>query len=85
MRNAVCSEGRAARRYLRKDARINIQLSDADLEMLKQPPTEEGLPHQRLSPASCTNTSAALRPRQISQPLWGRYIENGIGSQNTQE
>lgn len=38
----------AARRYRRKDARINIRLSAADLEMLKRRATEEGLPYQSL-------------------------------------
>jgi predicted DNA binding CopG/RHH family protein len=38
----------AARRYLRKDARINIRLSSADLEMLKRRAAEEGLPYQTL-------------------------------------
>jgi len=38
----------AARRYTRKDARINIRLSTADLEMLKQRAVEEGLPYQSL-------------------------------------
>ncbi len=38
----------AAKRYLRKDARINIRLSSADLEMLKQRAAEEGLPYQSL-------------------------------------
>jgi predicted DNA binding CopG/RHH family protein len=38
----------AARRYLRKDARINIRLSTADLEMLKRRAAEEGLPYQSL-------------------------------------
>lgn len=38
----------AARRYMRKDARINIRLSTADLEMLKQRAVEEGLPYQSL-------------------------------------
>ncbi len=36
----------AARRYMRKDARINIRLSAADLEMLKRRAVEEGLPYQ---------------------------------------
>jgi len=39
---------RAARSYLRKDARINIRLSTADLEMLKRRAAEEGLPYQSL-------------------------------------
>ena len=39
----------AARNYLRKDARINIRLSNADLEMLKRRAAEEGLPYQTLS------------------------------------
>jgi predicted DNA binding CopG/RHH family protein len=38
----------AAERYMRKDARINIRLSSADLEMLKQRAVEEGLPYQSL-------------------------------------
>ncbi len=38
----------AARRYVRKDARINIRLSTADLELLKQRAAEEGLPYQSL-------------------------------------
>jgi predicted DNA binding CopG/RHH family protein len=38
----------AARRYLRKDARINIRLSVSDLEMLKRRAAEEGLPYQSL-------------------------------------
>ncbi len=38
----------AAQRYLRKDARINIRLSTADLEMLKRRAVEEGLPYQTL-------------------------------------
>jgi len=38
----------AARRYMRKDARINIRLSTADLEMLKRRAVEEGLPYQSL-------------------------------------
>jgi predicted DNA binding CopG/RHH family protein len=38
----------AARRYLRKDARINIRLSTADLEMIKRRAAEEGLPYQSL-------------------------------------
>jgi predicted DNA binding CopG/RHH family protein len=38
----------AARRYLRKDARINIRLSNADLEMLKRRAAQEGLPYQSL-------------------------------------
>lgn len=38
----------AAKRYTRKDARINIRLSTADLEMLKRRAAEEGLPYQSL-------------------------------------
>jgi len=38
----------AAERYLRKDARVNIRLSTADLEMLKRRAAEEGLPYQTL-------------------------------------
>ncbi|MDF0676358.1 MAG: hypothetical protein P0120_18785 [Nitrospira sp.] len=38
----------AARRYTRKNARINIRLSTADLEMLKRRAAEEGLPYQSL-------------------------------------
>lgn len=38
----------AARRYTRKDARVNIRLSTADLDMLKRRAAEEGLPYQNL-------------------------------------
>jgi predicted DNA binding CopG/RHH family protein len=38
----------AARRYTRKDARVNIRLSTADLGMLKRRAAEEGLPYQSL-------------------------------------
>ncbi len=38
----------AARRYLRKDARINIRLSAADLGMIKRRAVKEGLPYQTL-------------------------------------
>lgn len=38
----------AAKRYTRKDARINIRVSTADLEMLKRRAAEEGLPYQSL-------------------------------------
>lgn len=38
----------AARRYLRKDARINIRLSAADLEMPKRRAADQGLPYQSL-------------------------------------
>ena len=37
-----------ARRYIRKDVRINIRLSVADLEMIKRGAVEEGLPYQSL-------------------------------------
>ena len=43
----------AARRYTRKDARVNIRLSTADLEMLKRRAAEEGLPYQSLIGTSC--------------------------------
>jgi predicted DNA binding CopG/RHH family protein len=38
----------AAQRYTRKDARINIRLSLAVLEMLKRRAVKEGLPYQSL-------------------------------------
>jgi predicted DNA binding CopG/RHH family protein len=38
----------AARRYMRKDARVNIRLSIADVEMLKRRAAEEGIPYQTL-------------------------------------
>lgn len=38
----------AAQQHLRKDARINIRLSSADLTMLKRRAAEEGLPYQTL-------------------------------------
>ncbi len=39
---------KAAGNYLKKEARINIRLSEADLEGLKQKAAEEGLPYQTL-------------------------------------
>jgi predicted DNA binding CopG/RHH family protein len=39
---------RAAAQYVRKDARINIRLSTADLQMLKRRAAEEGLAYQTL-------------------------------------
>lgn len=47
-RKAKAEAMRAAARYARKDARINIRLSSADLEMLKRRAAEEGLPYQSL-------------------------------------
>jgi predicted DNA binding CopG/RHH family protein len=38
----------AARRYLKKEARINIRLSNSDLTMLKARAAEEGLAYQSL-------------------------------------
>lgn len=38
----------AARHYLKKEARINIRLSNSDLTMLKARAAEEGLPYQSL-------------------------------------
>lgn len=38
----------AAKNYLRKEARINIRLSSADLSMLKRRAAEKGLPYQSL-------------------------------------
>jgi predicted DNA binding CopG/RHH family protein len=38
----------AATNYLRKDTRINIRLSSADLEQIKQMAAYEGLPYQTL-------------------------------------
>ena len=38
----------AARRYLKKEARINIRLSNSDLTMLKARAAEEGLTYQSL-------------------------------------
>ena len=51
-----------AKRYMRKDARINIRLSSADLEMLKRRAAEEGLPYQTLI--------ASILHKYVS----GRYI-----------
>lgn len=47
-RDAKRDAVQAARRYMRKDERINIRLSTADLEMLKRRAVEEGLPYQTL-------------------------------------
>lgn len=47
-RKAKAEAVRAAARYVRKDARINIRLSSGDLEVLKRRAAEEGLPCQSL-------------------------------------
>jgi hypothetical protein len=39
---------KAATNYLKKDARINIRLSEADLRQLKLKAAEEGMPYQTL-------------------------------------
>jgi predicted DNA binding CopG/RHH family protein len=52
----------AAKRYMRKDARINIRLSTADLEMLKRRAVEEGLPYQSLI-ASVLHKYVSVAPR----------------------
>ena len=39
----------AARNYLKKDARMNIRISTADLMMLKRRAAEEGIPYQTLA------------------------------------
>ncbi len=39
----------AARNYLKKDARMNIRISSADLMMLKRRAAEEGIPYQTLA------------------------------------
>ena len=52
----------AAKRYTRKDARINIRLSTADLDMLKRRAVEEGLAYQSLI-ASVLHKYVSLPPR----------------------
>ncbi len=52
----------AAKRYTRKDARINIRLSTADLEMLKRRAAQEGLPYQSLI-ASVLHKYVSATPR----------------------
>jgi predicted DNA binding CopG/RHH family protein len=52
----------AAKRYTRKDARINIRLSTSDLEMLKRRAVEEGLPYQSLI-ASVLHKYISVSPR----------------------
>lgn len=39
---------KAASNYLRKEARINIRISEVDLEQIKQKAACEGLPYQTL-------------------------------------
>lgn len=52
----------AAKRYTRKDARINIRLSTADLEMLKRRAAQEGLAYQSLI-ASVLHKYVSASPR----------------------
>jgi predicted DNA binding CopG/RHH family protein len=47
-RGAKQEAAQAAGRYMRKDARINIRLSSADLQMLKRRAAEERLAYQTL-------------------------------------
>ena len=54
----------AAKRYTRKDARINIRLPLADLEMLKRRAVEEGLPYQSLI-ASVLHKYAAVSGKNL--------------------
>ena len=54
----------AAKRYTRKDARINIRLSRADLEMLRRRAVEEGLPYQSLI-ASVLHKYAAVSGKKV--------------------
>jgi predicted DNA binding CopG/RHH family protein len=54
----------AAKRYTRKDARINIRLSHADLEMLKRRAVEEGLPYQSMI-ASVLHKYAAVSGKKV--------------------
>ena len=49
----------AARRYLRRDARINIRLSTADLEMLKRRAAEE-FPDQAIHLSAQSSVCQAL-------------------------
>jgi predicted DNA binding CopG/RHH family protein len=53
-----------AQHYTRKDARINIRLSRADLEMLKRRAVEEGLPYQSLI-ASVLHKYAAVSDKNL--------------------
>jgi predicted DNA binding CopG/RHH family protein len=48
MNTEVAKAQTAAASYLRKDARINIRLSESDLLMLKRKAAEEGMPYQTL-------------------------------------
>jgi len=66
----------AARRYVRRDAQINIRLSSADLEMLKRRTADEGLPYQSLI-ASIRKGRLLARPvprpdRRVPGPRRGR-------------
>lgn len=61
----------AAKRYLRKDARINIRLSTADLDMLKRRAAEEGLPYQTLI--------ASILHKYISRADLGAVRSAGTG------
>ncbi len=51
----------AATRYMKKDARINIRLSDMDLSLIKRKAAQEGLPYQTLI-ASILHKYAMGRP-----------------------
>lgn len=44
----MCEAHEAAEHYMRKDARINIRLSEIDVLRLKRRAAEEGMPYQTL-------------------------------------
>ena len=50
----------AARNYLRKDQRINIRLSSADLQRLKMRASREGLPYQTMIAGILHKVAAGL-------------------------
>ena len=63
-KGAIDTAVEAAKRYTRKDARINIRLSHADLDMLKRRAVEEGLPYQSLI-ASVLHKYAAVSDKNL--------------------
>lgn len=60
-RKAIAKARKAAANYLRKNTRINIQISLVDLEQIKQKAAYEGLPYQILI-ASILHQYAAGHP-----------------------
>jgi predicted DNA binding CopG/RHH family protein len=65
-KKAMSDAKKAAKNYIKRDTRINIRISSADLDMIRKIAVQEGLPYQTLL-ASVIHKFAS-----------GRLIDRGI-------